>query len=319
MITSLEKGYKPQDVVGDIIAEHGNGVAFQDSIQLNDTIQRCTDFYEGRQWGNVTGKTRALPRATFNMTEMIVNNKVAGILAQPLKVVFQSSEMPELAKKLTDFHESIEKEMAIDGLYEECVNRAAIEGCAFVHFYWDAEAVGIRGEFKGGMRGEMIEARAVTVQNPLCENIQLQKWVIIETRAECSAVRAMCEDKSQRELIKPDDSDLTNGTLIQEQQGSGMVTVYTRYFRKDNEVYFEKATKGAGEQRDTCRARSGANDGRYDTRRGSANTQYYRTAKSVKMPKEQQCPTRNREQRKQMSRPQRRPKPPQHPLRLRKM
>lgn len=245
MITSLEKGYKPQDVVGDIIAEHGNGVAFQDSIRLNDTIQLCTDFYEGRQWGNVTGKTRALPRATFNMTEMIVNNKVAGILAQPLKVVFQSSEMPELAKKLTDFHESIEKEMAIDGLYEECVNRAAIEGCAFVHFYWDAEAVGIRGEFKGGMRGEMIEARAVTVQNPLCENIQLQKWVIIETRAECSAVRAMCEDKSQRELIKPDDSDLTNGTLIQEQQGSGMVTVYTRYFRKDNEVYFEKATKGA--------------------------------------------------------------------------
>ena len=245
MRTSLEKDYKPQDIVADIITGHANGVAFQDSITLNDTIQRCTDFYEGRQWGSVTGKTKALPRATFNMTEMIVNNKVAGILSQPLKVVFQSSDMPELAKKLTDFHESIEREMAIDGLYEECVNRAAIEGCAFVHFYWDAEAVGIRGEFKGGMRGELIEARAVTVQNPLCENIQQQKWVIIETRAECSAVRAMCEDKSQRELIKPDDNDLTDGSLIQEQQDSGMVTVYTRYFRKDNEVYFEKATKGA--------------------------------------------------------------------------
>ena len=158
MRTSLEKDYKPQDIVADIVTGHANGVAFQDSITLNDTIQRCTDFYEGRQWGSVTGKTKALPRATFNMTEMIVNNKVAGILSQPLKVVFQSSEMPDIAKKLTDFHESIEKEMAIDGLYEECVNRAAIEGCAFIHFYWDAEAVGIRGEFKGGMRGELIEA-----------------------------------------------------------------------------------------------------------------------------------------------------------------
>ena len=251
MKTSLDKNCSPADVVGDIIAQHNNGVSFQDSICLKDTIERCTDFYEGRQWGTVTGKTRMLPRATFNMTEMIVNNKVAGILATPLKVIFQSSEMPDLAKKLTDFHESIEREMKIDGLYEECVNRAAVEGCAVLHLYWDAEAVGMRGEFKGGVRCELIEARAVTVQNPLCEKIQHQKWVIIETRAECSAVRAMCDDPSQRDLIEPDDNDLTDNTLIKEQQDSGLVTVYTRYFRKDNEVYFEKATKAALVQRAT--------------------------------------------------------------------
>ena len=245
MQTSLEKDYNPGSVVEDIVAEHNNGVSFQESISLSDTIQRCTDFYEGRQWGNVSGKTKALPRATFNMTEMIVNNKVAGILAQPLKVVFQSSDMPDLARKLTDFHESIEKEMGVDGVYEECVNRAAVEGCAFLHFYWDGNAVGMRGEFKGGMRAEMIEARAVTVQNPLNESIQQQKWVIIESRYPCGEVIAMCEDERQRALIVPDNNDLIENSLIQEQQNSGMVTVYTRYFRKDNEVFFEKATKAA--------------------------------------------------------------------------
>ena len=245
MITSIEKDFNAEEVVSDILASRNNGVSFQQSNNLADTIKKCVDFYEGRQWGTVGGKTRALPRATFNMTEMIVNNKVAGILATPLKVVYLSSEMPELAKKLTDFHASIEKEIDADDLYEDCVNRAAVEGCAFAHFYWDADAVGQRGEFKGGIRGEMIDALAVTVQNPLEEDIQKQKWVIIESRAEVAAVKEMCEDSAQREHIEPDDNDLLSGTETQEQKGSMLVTVFTRYFRYEGEVYFEKSTKSA--------------------------------------------------------------------------
>lgn len=245
MLTSLDKNFSPADVAKDILQCRNNGVAFQDSKRLSDTIQRCVDFYEGRQWGTVTGKSRALPRATFNMTEMIVNNKVAGILAQPLSIVYISSDNPDLAKKLTDFHKSIEKEIDADGLYEECVNRAAVEGCSFLHFYWDAEAVGLRGEFKGGMRGEVIDALAVTVHNPLQEDIQKQKWIVIESRAEVSAVRDMCDDKSQKMLIEPDENDLLKSSEDKEQEGSKMVTVFTRYFRKDGEVFFEKATKTA--------------------------------------------------------------------------
>lgn len=245
MKTSLDKNYKPSEVVSDIVASRDFGVSFQNSKNLADTVQRCVDFYEGRQWGTVSGKSKALPRATFNMTEMIVNNKVAGILASPLKVVYLSSDMPEKAKRLTDFHMAIEKEIDADSIYEECVNKAAVEGAAFIHFFWDAEAVGQRGEYKGGMRAENIDILAVTVHNPLEEDIQRQKWVIIESRAEVSAVKEMCEFKDQKDKICADENDLISTSKDQEQQGSNLVTVFTRYFRKDGEVYFEKATKNA--------------------------------------------------------------------------
>ncbi len=233
---------KNNDRLAKVWKEYKDGKQYQKALGLESSIPLCVDFYEGRHWGKVSDKTKTLPRPTFNQIEMITNSKVAGILATPLKVVFNSNEMPDLANKLTAFNGQLEKEMKLDDICEEMVNQGAVEGSSFIHFYWDAEAVGKRGEYKGGVRAEVIEPLNVIVHNPRETDIQKQKWIIIESRCELDSVKAMCRNKKDASSIQPDNNESLRGE-DKEQDGSNLVTVLTRYFKKNGEVYFEKLTK----------------------------------------------------------------------------
>ena len=237
----MNKTESKQDRLNQIWQEHKSGKSFQKDIGLETMIPLCVDFYEGRHWGKVSEKTKTLPRPIFNQIEMIVDSKGSGILATPLKVLFTSQEAPELANKLTAFNRQMEKEMKLEDIWAEMVDQAEVEGSSFLHFFWDAEARGKRGEYKGGTRAEVIEPLNVLVHNPRETDIQKQKWIIIETRCELDAVKAMCESKSDADKIEPDDNE--NLRDNKEQDGSKLVTVLTKYFKKDGEVYFEKVTK----------------------------------------------------------------------------
>lgn len=230
-----------QERLNQIWQEHKDGKAYQKALGLETMIPLCVDFYEGRHWGKISDKTKTLPRPIFNQIEMIVDSKGAGILATPLKVLFTSQEAPELATKLTAFNKQMEKEMKLDDIWAEMVDQSEVEGSSFIHFYWDAEAIGKRGEYKGGTRAEVIEPLNVIVHNPRETDIQKQKWIIIETRCELDAVKAMCSNKEDAKKIEPDANE--NLRDEHEQDGSELVTVLTKYFKKDGEVYFEKATK----------------------------------------------------------------------------
>ena len=221
--------------------EHKDGKQYQKTIGIESSIPLCVDFYEGRHWGKISDKTKTLPRPIFNQIEMIVDSKGSGILATPLKVLFTSQEAPELANKLTAFNRQMEKEMKLEDIWAEMVDQAEVEGSSFLHFFWDAEARGKRGEYKGGTRAEVIEPLNVLVHNPRETDIQKQKWIIIETRCELDAVKAMCQSKADADKIEPDDNE--NLRDEKEQDGSKLVTVLTKYFKKDGEVYFEKVTK----------------------------------------------------------------------------
>lgn len=230
-----------EEKIASIWQAYNDGKAYQKTLGLETIIPLCVDFYEGRHWGKVSDKTKTLPRPTFNQIEMIVNSKTAGILSTPLKIIFSSNETPELANKLTAFNTQLEKEMKLDDTFEEMVGQGGVEGSSFIHFFWDADAVGRRGEYKGGVRAETIEPLNVIVHNPRETDIQKQKWILIESRCEVDAVKAMCKNKKDALLIEKDDNQSLRGDT--EQDGSNLVTVLTRYFKKNGEVYFEKLTK----------------------------------------------------------------------------
>ena len=222
--------------------DYSNGKAYFKNIGIETAINTCVDFFEGRQWGNkISDRTKSFPRPVFNQTEMIANSKNAGILATPLSVVFSSNKYPDLARKLTNFNSYMEKEMKLDEKCEEVVEQGSVEGCSFLHAYWDSDAVGRLGEYLGGVRVERLEPLNVMVHNPRETDIQKQKWILIVTRCEIDAVKDMCRNKQDRILIESDKNEDSDTTL--EQDGSKLVTVLTKYFRINGEVYFEKYTK----------------------------------------------------------------------------
>lgn len=223
--------------------EYKDGKNYLRTMGLDTLIPMCVDFYEGRHWGKVSEKTKALPRPIFNQIEMIVDSKGAGILATPLKVIFSSHEVPSLADKLTEFNRQMEKEMKLEDIWATIVNQAQVEGASFLHFYWDGDVVSKRGEFNGGVRAEIIEPLNVLVHNPRETDIQKQKWIIVESRCEVDAVRQMCRNNADKLKIVPDDNE--NYLAGNEQDNSKLVTILTKYFRINGEVYFEKVTKNA--------------------------------------------------------------------------
>lgn len=220
---------------------------YQKELNLTVQIPLNVDFYEGRQWPAKTESTKNIPRPIVNIVKFIVRNKKSSIVGSPVSIVFTSNRNPEMAQKLTEFNKTIENEMSMDDLRNRKVQEGIIKGTSIVHYYWDAEARGEIGDFEGGVRGEIIDPLNVFFANPQERDEQKQKWIIIAARVEVDAAKAMMSEKYRRNgginRITPDNAE-SNYTDEHEQDGTELCTVLTRYYRKDGEVFYERAVKG---------------------------------------------------------------------------
>lgn len=219
-----------------------DGIAYQDRIGLRESVKLNVDFYEGRQW-KATQKDVYLPRPQANIVKKIVRNKRANILGTPVALNYESADDSNAASVFNDMARYIAKEMKLEMLDARALLDGAVKGTYIYHFFWDAEARGVYGRIEGGVRGETIDVTNLFVANPNEPDIQRQEWVMIASRAQVSAARAMADNTAFTELITADDSGTAYSQDL-EQNSVEYCTVLTRYFRKNGEVYFEKAVKG---------------------------------------------------------------------------
>ena len=218
--------------------------SYQNSLELTTQIPVNVDFYEGRQWAAKTEATRHIPRPVVNVVKFISRSKKSSIVGAPLSLVFTSNSNPELARKLTEFNKTIENEMEMDELRNKMVQEGIVKGTGVLHYYWDSEAKGELGDFEGGVRAEIIDPLNIFFANPQEQDEQKQKWIIIASRIEVDAARAMMSKayKGNEKLVQPDGASALYTDEV-EQDGSKLVTVLTRYYRKDGEVFYERGTK----------------------------------------------------------------------------
>lgn len=216
--------------------------AYQDTIGLSSDVPMWVRFYEGDQWPRATKNTQHLPRPVVNMTKMVCRNKKANILSTPVKLVYETDDNSNAGKKFTEFTAFIEKEMQMKKLDASAVKDGVVKGTYVYHYYWDADAVGKKAEVQGGVRCEIVDVLNTFVANPKEIDEQKQKWIMFSSREEVDAVKAICDDDVDKDLIIPDDVDWRYDNNS-EQEGTAMCTVLTRYFRINGEVYWEKAVK----------------------------------------------------------------------------
>lgn len=221
--------------------DYRNCQSYRDTMGYYSNILSNINFYEGRQWGEIKKGTERLPRITFNQIEMIVDNKVSNIFSSPTSIKFFCKDNQQAADELTEFNTYMEKELKVERVSKQVVKQGAIEASTLLHVFWNAEKVGKRGEYEGGIETEIIDALHIGYQNPRECDIQKQKWVIIETREDVDEVKRLCDNDAIKELICPDQEGQDRIGI--DQEGSNLVTVLTRYFRKDGEVFFEKGTR----------------------------------------------------------------------------
>lgn len=229
--------------VGKLRDDYDKAVAYQSTLGITKDYPKFVRFYEGKQWPKPTKNTRNLPRPVINFTKMICRNKKSAILAKRLRLNYKPEQAGVDVSKFNEYGAYVMKELGQDALDKLCIDDAVKKGSYVFHYFWDADACGKDGLYLGALRGERIDPLNVLYANPCERDEQKQKWIIIVSREEVSAVRAKADDDVDRDAIRADESEDSYDT--KEQEGDELCTVLTRYFRVGGEVYYEKATKSA--------------------------------------------------------------------------
>lgn len=237
----IKERYDRDDETTTLWDDYQNGLAYQSSSGLSKKLPEYVRFYEGKQWAAPTKNTKNLPRPVINIVKMICRNKKSAITSVPVKIIYRAEDETVDVEKFNNFADYIQKEIGQEGLDSNAIDDGVKKGSYFYHYYWDSEAKGKDGIKEGGLRCEIIDPLNIFFSNPTELDEQKQKWILIATREDVDSVRAKCDDDVDPELITSDETENKYGII--EQEGNKLCTVLTRYFRKDGEVYCEKATK----------------------------------------------------------------------------
>lgn len=224
-----------------IYERYENSRSYLDVIGLTTNIPKFVRYYEGDQWPPATERTKSLPRPVVNICKYVTRNKKAGILSTPVKIMFNAEDGSD-TKIINKWHEYIEKELRMREVDARAIEDGGKKGTYVYHYFWDKSKQGYDGTITGGVNVEVIEPLNLRVSNPLEDDEQKQKWIIIVSREEVGAVRLIAKaEKVDPDLIQPDQSDSTY--MEEEQEGTDYVTVLTQYTKRNGQVYFEKSTK----------------------------------------------------------------------------
>ena len=219
------------------------GRAYQSQKGLTKLLPLCVKFYEGDQWAPPTKNTKNLPRPVVNFTKMICRSKKSAILSTPVRIRYSTFDPSQDVDRFNYFAEYIQKEMGQESIDKCAIDSGVKKGTYIYHYYWDAEARGMNGSVIGGLRCELIEPLNVFFADPTETDEQKQAWIMIATRESVKAVLERADKGVDKDAIKSDEAD--DAYARREQDESELVTVLTRYFRRDGEVWCEKATKTA--------------------------------------------------------------------------
>ncbi len=222
--------------------DYQNGLAYQSACGIAASIPRAVRFFEGDQWPAATEKTRNMPRPVFNIVRFICRNKKAAILSTPVRIIYKGEREDADLDRWNRFSWFIQKEIGQEELDKRAIEDAVKKGTYVYHYYWDAEAKGLDALHRGGLRCEIIDPLHVFFADPTQKDEQKQAWILIASREPVASVKAKADKDVDPAMIGPD-SDTENKYGTPEQDESKLCTVLTRYFRKDGEIYIEKATK----------------------------------------------------------------------------
>ena len=220
-------------------ALYRQGIDSQISLGIRQSIPTYVDFYEGRQWPAPTPSTKNLPRPVVNIIKMICRSKKAAILNAPVKVLFKSYSPMTDTEKFNDFYEFVTKSIGQDELDARAIDDGIKKGSYFYHYYWDVSKSGIDGKADGGLMCELIDPLNIFFENPAQLDEQKQEWILVSSRVSLSRLAKLADKDFDLFSISLDEDE----TPYSVSASNAKITLLTRYFRIDGEVYCERATK----------------------------------------------------------------------------
>ena len=205
--------------------------------------KRSVDFYEGRQWLDLKTKL-PFEKPILNITQNMIDDKQASINSKIFKINYSVSGNEASTKQVTRFAEYQMKEMGQAQLERRGTKDGLLKGTLVWYFWWNEDKVGLNGSTEGALEASVVDISNIAVSNPNEKDLQKQDYIIIRSRQSVKAVKDCCSilnDKEKEQNILPTSFQGVY-TKDTEQTSEENTYVYLKFFRQDNEVYFEKCT-----------------------------------------------------------------------------
>lgn len=242
-MSRLKEIEKLMNDAANIKKEFDNCQTFKRNKKILEDAKRAVEFYEGRQWGEYTGKI-SIEKPVMNFIQNTVDGKASSILQKTYKPIFIIDGDKAQSDSVTKFSEWQMKEMKQDNLNAKLVYDGLNKGTYIAYFYWEEDSTGQVGGIEGSLNATTIDIQDFAVSNPNEDDVQKQEWIIIRSRESIKNVKknaTALSEKEIEEILEPNNYDTIYKNDI-EQGGEEMVTVYLKFFRQNGEVYYEKST-----------------------------------------------------------------------------
>ena len=234
--------------------QYQQGVNYNNSIHLYDTVKRNENFYLGRQWEGL--KAPDLEKPVFNFIDRVVTYFIAMLVSDDIGVdikSFKQDSVSEIADKAlsTEVLRVIERTKA-KAVNREAVRDAAVDGDCFAYFRFDADVE--TGQLaRGEIAMELINNTDVIFGNPYDEDVQEQPYIIIAQRKQTKVLQreAKAAGVKEWEQIVPDNSSLDY--MPHGVSASDLTTVLIKLYKdsKSGTVHYTKSTQTIVLQEDT--------------------------------------------------------------------
>lgn len=230
----------------DIFHEYEDGVAYNTSIGLYETVRQNEKFYLGQQWEGLIAPD--LDKPVLNFLKRVANYIVAmlvsddiGIELTPFRRTSENEHKCELLKgEIEQVIEHAKAKTLTRDMLRDCVVDG--DGCFFWHF--DPSVQGPQ-PVKGEIQVELVDNTRILFGNPFDGEVQNQPYILLVKREQLETVRDRAgRFGGQTEDLRPD----RESRLYSEEGYSpqDLVTVLVKLFRnEDGKVCFTEVTRDA--------------------------------------------------------------------------
>ena len=166
--------------------EYEKMLAYNESIQLDDTVRVNENFFVGKQWEGV--ESNGLPTPVFNFLKRVTLFTVASITSDRIKLLASPVDSSSGDGRVVRAVDVVNAEF--DALFEhnrlptlihEYLRNAAVDGDAATYTYWDGEAPASGGG-SGAVVTEIVPNTRVGFGNCADRRVQSQPYILIKRR-----------------------------------------------------------------------------------------------------------------------------------------
>jgi len=214
--------------------EYGKMLAYNQQINLDETVKVNENFFIGKQWEGV--QANGLPQPVFNFLKRVVLFTVASITTDNIKMQASPLAVDPNTAALKDAAEVVNRDFAqlfefndIAAIMREYMRNAAVDGDGCTYTYWDAE-METGQKRKGGIRTEILGNTQVGFGNPSERSVQKQPYILIEKRWMTDELKEYAHEQKCPDVdnIKP---DTENHDIDDYKRQDGMTTVILRLWK----------------------------------------------------------------------------------------